>query len=543
MTSFSDLPYDDIKFIVRGQGIDDEQYTVDDVYRIAWYLITERKVSHLPPIVEDFLIALNLYRKRKQIPNVKSSYIQDSTMDDLHELSSMLMLTKPDKQRIIRILSLLGKLINDIGLDIPYNIKELPEDIMNEITYNMRCKDVLKLCETSREMSRSCKDGIMVSVIKNKVKDEIGLNVEKYDVKSVVDICKYQSTKRFAFSEITAHVILNGDLYMTRYGQLSDHYDKKLQFYNQFHVIQSNLKLIEIAIMTNPSHGDNPMIYTLNENGNVYASGNPFGMKPTVAVNDDRFLVDLEEDQINIRGVTPIEGISNIIQITSEHERAFMLSVYGSVFYIDSDDVLTAKSINKGRMKGKIVKLASCKNFTVALLNTGKLYLVENNKPIPRFVEMRTINKVGKFKDIYGDEHAVVFIDIDNNMYAMGAVSFISGAGTPLFVLPNGNGYPSSIPTEYVFALDDYNLNPITKIENYIKVLIGQQHIFVLFEDRLSVYTYNFATLNFDVSYIDVMTNRLIDFYAYQFGFTNNILLYIIYKDKGEDQVITHHIG
>ena len=104
MASFSDIPYSDIKIFCNHNNT--KYKTKDEAYLLTWQSLSSNKQYYAPTSVLDFIIAYN--NASINLPTVKYSEL-DTHLPILSKLFDV-----SDKIRIVRILSYLHKLENDM---------------------------------------------------------------------------------------------------------------------------------------------------------------------------------------------------------------------------------------------------------------------------------------------------------------------------------------------------------------------------------------------------------------------------------------------
>src|ERR1700738_544986 len=120
---FTKVPLEDVMNFLRSyqQPIPRDRI---DIRNSAINLINTNSGLTVPVSIYDFVTAFQLLNKRAQIPLTLESEIITRRESDLINLAQQLSLNYPDRERMIRILDYLGKLVNDIQ-----TLEELPTRI------------------------------------------------------------------------------------------------------------------------------------------------------------------------------------------------------------------------------------------------------------------------------------------------------------------------------------------------------------------------------------------------------------------------------
>src|SRR5579871_5147202 len=143
------IPLKDIEIWLRSNGI--EPTDSKSSYDIAWDLIQSNSTVPMPESIADWILAYNISEKGTIINTYTLSSIRNANSENLQDLANELGLDVVDKSRIIRILTYLEKLINDLVLgwykDIDYNILLDLDDI-----------ELINLCATNTRIGKFCSD-------------------------------------------------------------------------------------------------------------------------------------------------------------------------------------------------------------------------------------------------------------------------------------------------------------------------------------------------------------------------------------------------
>ena len=123
------IPFDDIRLYLANNTIFIPKSRIK-AYDTAKYLLDVGNVNGATDAILDWLIAKDIISQNIRLPQYTLSFISNASKDDLLELSFELGLDVIDKQRIIRILSYLGVLMNDVGGYVNINLTSDPDKII-----------------------------------------------------------------------------------------------------------------------------------------------------------------------------------------------------------------------------------------------------------------------------------------------------------------------------------------------------------------------------------------------------------------------------
>lgn len=160
----SAIPLSDITALLDmyGEPIPNDPNTA---YEVAYDLLSELSLEDpLPLEIQDLYKAQDLYMRRDEIPMTSVTDILLSPNEDLVGLAEELELSQVNKEQIIRILTYLERLDNDLNI-----LDALPQEIIEEIATNLDCKSLLLLCQASERLSQLYEGShILKEAIRNK---------------------------------------------------------------------------------------------------------------------------------------------------------------------------------------------------------------------------------------------------------------------------------------------------------------------------------------------------------------------------------------
>lgn len=482
--SLAVIPLDDLKkFISKNNYI--VPNNTNDIYNLVLDIIESNDYSYITDNIRDWIKAEWLMKYSdfiNALPIYKSSDIilsEDFMINDtvnLIELSKQLNLTMPDKEQILRILTYLGKLYNDMSI-----FDSLPPDMIRKIIENLDCKSMILMCELSSKIAKICKqDNMLESILKDKF-NKMGYDVEDFNLYMFQYMC----------------LVLNRQYpTMTGYGDklyiLNNDYINIISFNNDL----PDLLEIEVAFQVN------------NVLQIVY-----FGNDKLLLLNDDGTIDYLTLDNYE---KFKIPYINNIIYILPDSNRA--ISANGSNFRFDLDgnkydiiyddiieesygicDLLKLKSngivYNGNRLISdinSIIDISSGNCHNLAVRSDGRVYSWGNND----------YGQLGR-DDIYHDKYLIQ--DLNN------IIKVLAGDGISLALTNEGDVYR--------FGRSDNN-NPqlIDEIINGIELYQNRNYVLTNLKSR-------------DLDDLDMIYDLDKNNYNYQFVRTSDNIYYILIGD------------
>ena len=166
--------------------IDKNDYTVptkqEEIYNLVTHIINSGDYYYITDDIIDWIKAQDL--RDLSLPTYKVSEIILSPYKDLLALSNKLNLTIPNKDRILRILTYLNKLDNDMSI-----FEVLPVDMIKNIMNNLDCKSMILMCKLSNKLSRICKqENVLELILKDKF-TKIGYEVNNFNLDMLQYMC------------------------------------------------------------------------------------------------------------------------------------------------------------------------------------------------------------------------------------------------------------------------------------------------------------------------------------------------------------------
>ncbi len=514
MTSFTDIPYTDIKDFIL-QHYDILPNDMMDSYNLAWEIIKNKGIdTTADSALSDFIIAYTLVSNKVHIPDINESQIVFNKIEDLNELAQLLLLDKTDKLRIIRILSYMDKLHKDMS-----QYESLPDDMIELILKNLDCNDILSMCAVSTKFMEYCQNGPKSYIIRDKIKSKLQLNVDNMD--TVRQLCKFTHKKFIDTKSTNSIVALNNQLY--GFGDLFAglyNIDKYTERVTQLPLVMNDI-IMQVALSSDS-------VIILTSNGLTYSFG--YNTNGTLGLSDDI------NYKVNNPQIIPVEG--KIVGITSSYNHSLLLTASGKVYGMGKNLSKQLGRYDSTMEKNKIipyptiieqfnniVKVAAGLSHTLALDIHGDVYMLgESNleddvlkSSIPLHLEaMKNI------KDIYSTDYMSIFIDNDNLMYLMGKMI-----------------------DDFGLAYIDFSLysNPAYDIGNY-KLLSSDGRSIVVVQNRnnqsnkfdeILIFKYNRANNNLS------LTREFINHHIVDISVDYN-LLQLIVNDNGENKYIEYQL-
>jgi len=112
MTSIRDIPFEDIKSFLSGNGIGIPK-NIDNAYKTAFDLMNNKNVKFHPINVITWMMAYNLIKLKKDIPMYNKSVVISMSKKDVDKLAVSLGMKTDNMDAILSILSYLHKLNDD----------------------------------------------------------------------------------------------------------------------------------------------------------------------------------------------------------------------------------------------------------------------------------------------------------------------------------------------------------------------------------------------------------------------------------------------
>ena len=200
-------------------------------YELALNIIQSNDVKSAPISVIDYVIALNLFNQGIKLSKYNASSILTMNENDLKPLALKLTLPNTNKERVIRILSYLKILNNDMSI-----FDKLPDETLNEIIGKLDCKSVFLMCKMSTRLTNFCQKEIkpdkgfipsskgyiirspretrLESTLKHDFEQQ-GFNVKNYNVEKLGFMCNMSNRKHptiTGYSNIL-NILLDGKIY------------------------------------------------------------------------------------------------------------------------------------------------------------------------------------------------------------------------------------------------------------------------------------------------------------------------------------------
>lgn len=196
-----DIPSKDINYFLtlNDQSISNDQ---EENYQHAFDLVSSGNHSTLiPESIVDWMLAKNLIDQDIDISEYSLYTIVTSSNDNLSELSLSLGLTKVNKERVIRILTYLDKLDNDV-----YKLDQLPPDVINEIIKKLDCYDISLIYRLTSQFNRHYQENFG-NLLRENLERKLDKNLDNLKHDELIYLCKLikhigENIKEFTLEEI-----------------------------------------------------------------------------------------------------------------------------------------------------------------------------------------------------------------------------------------------------------------------------------------------------------------------------------------------------
>lgn len=361
MTSFTDIPLDDIKdfLIANNKPITSQSY-LD-----AWNLIKDDKSIIVPSSISDFFLAQNI--SKMDFPSYKISKI---LTDDVKDLIYITQLQDLPKSRIIRVLKYLNKLENDMSI-----FDMLPKDISQIIVSSLDIHSIQLICEISCNFSKFCRIHLQPILLKN-LKCKTSDNIDNFSLKQLLYLNKN----------------LNDNMIINPNGYYHSLILKEGKIYNKNDLLDH--KYLDDIIQISPSN--NHALF-LNAEGEVYSLGN----------NDNGQLGLGHNFESNIPQL--INNISDVIYVSVSDKHSLALTSNGNLYMCGNGNNLF-KQLNIDN----IIQISAGFSHSSALSKDGKVYIIISDVWIKLMMENSDIISISS-----GYDHSL-FLDKKGFVYAYG---------------------------------------------------------------------------------------------------------------------------
>jgi hypothetical protein len=159
--SFQKLPIKDIEYMLKYH-----HKNINEPYTDGLNFILYSNPGILVPVsIADYVLSVNA--NDKNIKDTNTSTINSMNNNELLNLSKILGLEIPNKERILRILYLMGKLD-----DMEY-FDGLPDDVLIHIINNLDVKSIETLCNLNQRFNKYCFNPKVKDILKEKFKYDL----------------------------------------------------------------------------------------------------------------------------------------------------------------------------------------------------------------------------------------------------------------------------------------------------------------------------------------------------------------------------------
>ena len=367
MTSFTDIPLDDIKefLIANNKPITSQPYL--DV----WNIIKNNKFLTVPPSISDFFLAQNL--SKMDLPSYKISNILSSDVNDLIFITALQDLPK---DRIIRVLKYLNRLENDMNI-----FDMIPKDISQTIISKLDIHSIKLICEISSNFSKFCYSHLRPILLQN-LKCKTNINIDNFSIKQLIYLDKN----------------LNVDISIKPNGYYHSLILKNNKIYNDDEIIHP--KYLDDIIQISPSN--NHALFLTTE-GEVFSFGN----------NDFGQLGLGHNIECNIPQL--INNVVDVIFISVSDKHSMLLTAGGNVYMTTNNNIFEKLDIDN------IIQISAGFSHSLALTDDGKIYIIMSDDvklSIKLLMENSEIVSIST-----GYDHSL-FLDKKGLIYAYGSNEF-----------------------------------------------------------------------------------------------------------------------
>ena len=472
INNLSTIPLNNLKeFIIKNNYIIPTRQ--EEIYNLVIDIIDSGDYSYITNDIIDWVKARDL--RHLPLPTYKSSEIILSPYPNLFDLSKTLNLTIPDKDRILRILTYLNKLDNDISI-----FEVLPVDMIKNILKNLDCKSTILMCKLSTKLSKICQQENMLELILKDKFTKIGYEVKSFSLDMLQHMCSVLNRQHPT---------------MTSYGDklyvLKDNYINVITFNNDLESLIEIEVAFEVVDVIQIVYYHPNKLLLLNNNGTI-----------------DYILLDNYKKY-------KITNISNIIYILPNTNKAisadgsnFKFDITGNMWDVlnnntidESNDDLELKANGTVYYEGKmlqdlndIIDISSGNGHNLALRSDGRIYSWGNNNYGQLGIENES-------------NYPVLVPGLDN------IIKVLAGDGISLVLTNDGNIY------RFGRGFDTYDFNPvlIDDIVNGIELYQNRNYV-----------DYDSASIDLDAEDPEILYNFDRINYNFQFVKTINNIYYVL---------------
>ena len=361
MTSFTDIPLDDIKELL----ISNNKQITSQPYLDAWNLIKDDNKIKVPASISDFFLAQNI--SKMDFPSYKMSQILNS---DIKDLIYITQLQDISKSRIIRVLKYLGKLENDMNI-----FDLLPKDISRMVVSTLDIHSVQLICEISCNFSKFCRMHLQPILLKN-LKCKTSDKIDNFSMKQLLVLFKD----------------LNTNMNVKPNGYYHSLMLKENKIYDDDKVLDHKYldDIIQIAASNNHA-------IFLNADGEVFSFGNNDNGQLGLGHN---FKCDVPQ---------LINNIEDVIYVSVSDKHSMLLTSQGNIYMCGNSNNLF-KKINIDN----ICQISAGFSHSSALSKDGKIYIIISDIEIISMMENNDIITISS-----GYDHSL-FLDKKGLIYAYG---------------------------------------------------------------------------------------------------------------------------
>ena len=128
---------------------------------------------------QDQILAKTILDSGVVIPEVPASLVITARDNDegLLNLTNILGLSEPNKDRILRVLQFIGKLRNDFNV---YDL--LSDDALEHLLLKLDTKSLFNLCEVNFNVNQFCNSDIGLYTIRRRVREITGFNTSRFNL-------------------------------------------------------------------------------------------------------------------------------------------------------------------------------------------------------------------------------------------------------------------------------------------------------------------------------------------------------------------------
>jgi hypothetical protein len=423
MTSFTDIPLDDIKeFLIANDKINTSKPYLD-----AWNLINNNKSIQGPPSISDFFLAQNI--SKMEFPSYKISKILTSDVSDLIYITALQDLPK---NRIIRVLKYLNKLENDMDI-----FDMLPKDISQTIISKLDIHSIQLICEISYNFSKFCRTHLQPILLQN-LKCKTNINISNFSIKQLLFLDK--------------NLKADMDIIDTS-GYYHSLILKDNKIYDGSNIIEYLDDIIQIATSNNHA-------LALTAEGEVFSFGNNDYGQLGLGHNFECSVPQL------------INNISDVICVSVSDRHSLLLMSNGNVYMCGNyNNIFEKLDLDN------VIQISAGFSHSLALTKEGKIYLLDDSN---------ISIKLSDLVDQISDSQEISNISIKLLMENSDIISISTGYDHSLLLDKKGIIYGYGNNEYGQLGLNEKIIecpSVITGLDNIVHIVAGDKYSLIMTND------------------------------------------------------------